>query len=354
MVRSTWDTLNLLRSRFLFVKRISFILLVLAFWGFVQAPLAKAAKPMWVKADEAVVYEGPGTREYRVVTRVPRATLLQAANFPTKDFYKVRTTDGEIGFVAVADLSEDKVEPLPPGVSAPPPPAPGSPPAGPPEGWDSTIKFDPKERNGNVMFRGVFGFDFFSLSDFNTRLGFDSLRTGMHFGFEIQVPIRLVIFHRPVFIYFGARVERIFKSVIGRDAQTGVNSFLFEATSNPVMGMMRADVFRSRWISVGLGLGLGAAIQTQMMTTALTLPDPRITLHQSTPFTLDGLLEVKFHPVKYIQLFVEGGYRYLTTPTLSPIATVNGTEIYQSNGTTIPLSLNFSGPVAAAGLSLML
>lgn len=310
---------------------------------------AMAAKPMWIKSDEAVVYEGPGSRDYRVVTRVPRGSMVQSSNLPVKDFYKIRTANNEIGFIAVADLSEEKVEPFVAGAPIVPPP----PPPAPPEPWDANVKFDPKERNGNVMFRGVFGFDFFALSDFNTRLGFDSLRNGMHFGFEIQVPIRFVLLRKAFFVYFGARYERIFKSVMGRDSQTGVNSFLFEATSNPIMGMVRIDVARSRWVSLGLGVGLGAAIQTQMVTTALTLSDPRITQHQATPFTLEGLLEFKFHPVKYIQLFIEGGYRYLTTPALSPVADVNGTEIYKSNGTIVPVALNFSGPVAAAGLSLM-
>ena len=59
---------------------------------------AQAAQWARVTVDSVVVYDGP-TKKHRVQRSAKRGMVMQASNYPTEGYYKVRLQDGTVGWI---------------------------------------------------------------------------------------------------------------------------------------------------------------------------------------------------------------------------------------------------------------
>ncbi len=75
------------------MKRSALLLLAI-----LVTPAVHAAQWARVIEDQVDFYDGP-TKKHRALQKIPRGTMLQASNYPTEGFYKVRLQDGTIGWI---------------------------------------------------------------------------------------------------------------------------------------------------------------------------------------------------------------------------------------------------------------
>ncbi len=80
--------------------RILQLVLLAAAFGPASAIAAQWAR---VTVDSIEVYDGP-TKSHRVQRKIKRGVVLQASNYPTEGFYKVRLQDGTLGWVSGSAL----------------------------------------------------------------------------------------------------------------------------------------------------------------------------------------------------------------------------------------------------------
>jgi hypothetical protein len=77
----------------------------MATWIALSLSAAGAQAAQWARVidDQVDFYDGP-TRKHHSLRKLSKGTMLQASNYPTEGYYKVRLQDGTIGWIKGAVL----------------------------------------------------------------------------------------------------------------------------------------------------------------------------------------------------------------------------------------------------------
>jgi len=285
------------------------------------------ARPASVVQDNTEVYERPDNGS-TVVDVLAKQEPVDASNSPTNGFYKVRTKTGVLGWVTSEALGLKESEPVvekPPQAVTPEKP--------------QKMENSPKSKYAHFQARALGDINFFTAAGVITN--FDNVTLGYSFGGEIGYR-----FTRALALMI--RVEQIFKNLSLTDS-TSTTNFTVNLGSLPVMGGLDLQLVRSPKFSLHLGAFAGMAFATQLQSTNMTnsTSSDYIATVSTQSITALGKLEVGWHFSQVFSLFLEGGYRYLQTSTLTAPTSNNGALILQSS-----FILNFSGPIAGGGLSI--
>jgi hypothetical protein len=313
---------------------------------FVAAALAPraalAARVATVESDEVDVRDGPGTNA-KVIDKLKKGTQIAVSNQPVSGFYKTRTGLGVVGFVdansvvvaaPAAPASAEGAEPSLPGDT--PPSEPGAP----------RSRRDRAEAY-SMRIKALGGYNFFSVKDVNLLLNSDSLlRFGYSFGAEAQV------FLSPLFS-ITARGERIQCGAFARDsAQSHV--YQIDTGAWTAMGGVEVTLARTGKVSAHIGVLGGVGLSSTITATDLSAAAPNVTTMSSLGYAGIAKLDAHVQATGALGFFVEGGYRLQKTPAMQPSDSPNGSQIFkdQTTGVYVPVTLDYSGPFAGAGLSV--
>ncbi len=304
--------------------------------------LALAAQSATVDVDQLEIYDGPG-KQYHVIDHLSKGMGVSASNLPTQGFYKIRTGTGQLGWVAA-----DSLVLHPPGAAdadalpaAYPDDEPGPRVAAP-------ARSMPRENAARspLHIDALWGLDFYSMNDVNKLVGFSALANGNHLGGIIGYTFD------PTWTA-ELRADWIYQQIIAQD-QTTKNTFQMNTTAIPIMAGIDWAPVRFKSLTFHLALDLGLSVVTDLNSTALNLSSPNVTDLTSLAFAGMLNLRVDWNVWKIFSLFVEGGYRYLQTGSLTPntASSANGAGVFQVNNAFSPVTLNLSGPFADGGVGV--
>jgi opacity protein-like surface antigen len=310
-----------------------FAALPLLLWA-LPLQLAYAARGAVVDVEAVELREGPGT-SYKTVETLARGASVTASNQPTEGYYKVRAASGAIGFVQADTLV---LEPMPDlsDTSLPDPVSASA----------ATPGAEKKARRSAVLVRlkALGGYNFFSLSDVNTLLGADVIKYGYsaggQFEFVISPALAAVV-----------RAEYLFKNVSARD-RVADKVYDISVSSVPVMAGFNITLGSAPTWSCYLGVLGGLAPPTQLSATSTSEAEPNVTASSAMAYAGMAKLEVDYSIGKHFSVFGEGGYRYLATAQLTPSVAGNGSSIFQSGGSDVPISISLSGPFVGLGAGI--
>ncbi len=307
---------------------------------------AHAARPARIDVEGAELFEGPG-RGYPVTEKLSRGTQVSASTYPTEGFYKVRTGSGVIGWVSVDSIVVDDLpDPTEPAAQQPLNTPSTADPSNPWRG-KAPVANQNEFRNHRydkfLRLRALIGLDFFSASDVNNYLSFSSgLKNGVSFGGELDFR-----FTRDLAMVI--RVERIAKSIVGRDSATG-NSYQLDASAIPVMVGMEVTLSDESNFSSFFGAMAGLGINTTLSSTYIS--NLSTTSFVSQNFTGLGRFLFAYHVSKVTHVFAEVGYRILRSPSMVPTSEGTGNEIWKRGGVYQPQILDMSGAYLGLGVAV--
>ena len=358
---------------------------------------AFAAKLGTIEGDSAPLRGSPSEKG-AVIEQLSKGSVLTISNLPVNGFFKVRTGDGKIGFVPAESVREEGAPPRhvdvpppaeavpetappvaapeappaaatnapeatsaadapPPALETPPtesPPTPEAPPAVPaaspvtksparssaPVGSArSTTKAPPPPKTqeygdgGNVLAL-LGGYTLFaSAGDLNTLIGSSVFTGGLHVGLQYTDWLNANI-------AFTARVEEMIVS-------SSNATYAFSASSTPIMVGIRIPLSEV-W---GASILTGYAVNTSVSALLTGAAGPNTTTITSGGFTQLLTLDLRLAVSHSWWFLGELGYRLLKTASVAPTQAVNGSSIFQSGGSFVPVDIDLSGPMASIGLA---
>jgi hypothetical protein len=307
----------------------------------VTAPLsAFAARNARIDADVAEVREGPGAG-YNASFKLKKGSPVVVSNVPTEGYYKARTANGMIGWIAAEALIVAEAEPETP-----------SPDADEPKKKEPPKKklLDPDEdpftaarRKGrHVQVRGFGGMNFYNSADANALLKFDGLKNGYGYGGELGIRL-----YKDFWLV--GRGERLFKALTGSDTKTNA-SYKFSFDSIPLTGGFQLGLFDEDGITGAMVLLGGMGTKTQLSCTDAA--GNVVVLGGGNYLTGIAKLNIGFELSRVFGIFAEAGYRYLKTPAVIPGVDNDAGTIFKSNGSFVPISLDMSGFMASGGVAI--
>lgn len=315
-------------------------------WGSV----ANASRLATVEGEGADVYENPNITS-KVLEKLPPKTEIAASNFPTEGFHKVRTPTGALGWVEVKFLV---LQPLSAEVLASMPSAPATETKSPvepkeepkaeskvespqePKVETQSLPEPPSPARSHFHLRLLGGLNFYKAT------GIIANTPGIGPGYSFGGELAFMIFSRLGLIF---RTEYIFQSVSLTDSNTKKN-FILKLDSIPIMGGFDLILVKGPRVSIHLGTFVGTSYQTKVKATDLsgTAPPDDVAEVVTKSLAALGKIDFNWQVSKVFSLFLEGGYRILVTPSVSPPSTA-AAAILQSE-----FSVNQSGPIAGAGV----
>jgi hypothetical protein len=180
-------------------------------------------------------------------------------------------------------------------------------------------------------FSAFVGGDFVSMTDMNALLGGSIFTSttyfGGEFGYALTDEVKVI-----------GRVEYLSKSSNGGTANLNISSA-------PVSVGVGFQIGRWKYVHFYASGLVGVGFNTQITANQATLSE--------NTFTEMVKFDADIPVYKSVGAFVEGGYRFLKTSSLTPPSpSVNGAAIFSNNGTFTPTALDLSGPFVGAGLSV--
>ncbi|MBI2712561.1 MAG: SH3 domain-containing protein [Bdellovibrio sp.] len=302
-------------------SRVFFFLLALF-----TIPAAFASRLAVVDVDQVEVFEAP-RRDAKVVGTLKKNTEVLASNHPTDNFHKIKTKDDLKGWVLADTLILHEI------------------PEGAPERTMASDDKSPEVTNERVHHHKAepnFKAKVFGGADFYNAAGiirnFNNFTLGYDFGAEFHFILN------PTFSV-GLRGESIFNSANLTDSTSG-NVFNVSISSLPILVGLEASLVDEDGFSIHLGVFGGYAFLTQVISTAVATSSAGTS--SSGALTGLGKLDFRFRIFKVLGVLIEGGYRFLETPTLVAPTTGDGAAVFNSTYT-----INLTGPYAGLGLGVV-
>ncbi len=286
---------------------------------------AEAAKFARVDLDKIEVRAGPG-ENFPVLIELLKSSAVTASNVPIEGYYKVRTSEGLVGFVPADSLLF--VDPNKPSL-------PGTP--------DVIGELTPQKKDASskrhrwFMVRLLGGYGFFAPGEVNGLIASTTaaLQNGYHFGGELGVRFN----ERFAAI---ARLEGLMQQAYA--VETGGNTYHWTLVSWPVMVGGEFTLWSNRWFSIPLSVLGGMGPGTSFTSTALQSAGSNQTIYAGLAYGFLAKIGAAVSPVPWLQLGIEGGYRFLRTPSMAPSLIGSGGEVLQVNGQYESISIDLSGP----------
>ena len=150
------------------------------------------------------------------------------------------------------------------------------------------------------------------------------------------------------------RIESVNAKLRADDADTGTN-YQLDVTSLPVLfGVIVQLVETPRWSSE-FGVYGGLGVNTQVQSTVISLPIASragaVTTVGTAAVAGAAKLAAHYHFGAFLSLFVEGGYRLISTKKLTPSKEGTGKELFQdANHNYVPISVDVSGGFISGGI----
>ncbi len=297
---------------------------------FLTAPVF-AARVGHVEMDETPVHTQP-TAMSDVITKLAKGSTLAVSNLPTAGFYKVKLSDGTLGWVLGEAL---RLEQAPDMMEV--------------ETQASALqeKSDKSKRETVITdsaaeLRIFGGGAFFQMKDAAQVAGFEDSTVGYYFGGDFHIPISTEW-------SIAFRVDHI-RKVSTVQSPSANDVFQFSASSTPVMGGLVWERFLESDLSVFFSGYAGMAYNTQFASVALSRDEPNETVYESSAVT--GLLSGGFqwYLTPSFGLTSELGYRVLTTSESVPVVAGNGSEVFRSGSQYAAISISMNGLFAGAGI----
>ena len=194
-------------------------------------------------------------------------------------------------------------------------------------------------RRKAYTFSAFVGGDFVSMNDMNALLGGSIFKSttyfGGEFGYSVTDELKVI-----------GRVEYLSKSSNGGTENLNISS-------TPVSVGVGFQIGRWKYVHFYASGLVGIGFNTQITATAPNAPQPNQTTLSESTFTEMVKFDAAIPIYKSVGAFVEGGYRFLKTSSLSPPSQgVNGAAIFSNNGTYTPTAIDMSGPFVGAGVSV--
>jgi len=300
---------------------------------------ANAAQPGRIEVDNAEIRQGPGPK-FRVFQTIKKGTPLAISNFPTEGYYKIRTSDGVVGWVKSDSIFLTNFEP---------PAVEGTETQKTPKiglvNQNETTKAPIKRSRAHLnqyLLRAFGGLSLFSSTEANSLLGFNALSNGLNFGGEFGFPVTSSF-------WLAIRIEKIQKSVLAQNETTNTN-YEFNMASLPIMAGALLAISKSRAVLLDFALFSGLGLNTSLSSSPVAAGS--WSSLNGNAFAALAKLDLSVRITGALSLFAEGGYRYLKTSELIPSSDVGGGEIYKINNTFHPVALDLSGFVASGGVAL--
>lgn len=79
-------------------------ILIITLVGILESAASWSAQTARVDTPETMVYSIPNEKDARVVKVLSKGAPLAVSNVPTEGYFKVRTSDGTVGWVKATDL----------------------------------------------------------------------------------------------------------------------------------------------------------------------------------------------------------------------------------------------------------
>jgi hypothetical protein len=284
---------------------------------------------------------------------LPEGTALEVSNVPSQGFYRVRTSEGNLGWVAAQSIlvgqeippPEDEIPPVAQvetKISVEPPVAP------PAETRTETIFVDQADGNkrsemrpkGKIWISGFWGIQHIHLSDLSSLLANPLYSWEQHYGVQVDFPMTERL-------YWSFRAENMTGSV-------SAGSEVFSASSFPISSGISYRLIEDRFFQMRLTALLGIGFSTRFDATATQLAAPNLTELSAAAFEQIIKLDQYFNVGKWTAFYFEMGYRNIASPSTGPTTLGNGSASFQVNGQYKPVSINLSGPMASMGIALRL
>jgi hypothetical protein len=299
------------------------VTLILSF----AASTALAAQSAVVGVDATAVYSSPD-KNSKILEKLTKGTKLPASNNPTQGFFKVRTPSGKVGWVESMSLVISGGGAIPAEAVA--------------------ERGKKSARSGGPVggIRLLAGTSMFSVADVNNALGFKGLANGLHYGADASLRI-----YRGLSI--ALRIERIQKPAKGILTLEDSSDRTFELalTSYPLMLGLELEITRTQEAVISLGGFGGTAFGTRLVSTETSASAPNQTIFTGSAPAAMGKLDIAWLMSKSTAIYVETGYRYQTTASLTAQTKGNGSDLYtQEDGSDLPVKLNLSGLLVSVGL----
>ncbi len=316
---------------------------VLSFFAavFMIPVAAMAARPARVDLDLVEVREGPN-QKYPVLFTLSKGEGLAAANVPIEGYYKIRAMDGRIGWVPADSLLfvESNVKPSTPAAGATLG-ASGTPGVAPPVAPETP---QPTRRKW-VGIRLLGGYGFFIPSEINAIINAQAIQNGFNVGLELG----LLFSER-----FSAwvRAERIFQ--LAYAVESGGRVYRWDLSSWPVMAGLEFKIWSNRMFLVNVGALGGVGFGTDFSSSAINLSAPNRSTYFGLAYGFLARAGFSWTPTHWLQLGIQGGYRFLQTPAMQPASIGNGGELFQTNGQYRSVSIDMSGPFGEAVIGFQL
>lgn len=283
---------------------------------------AFAAQPMTAVQDDTPVFEAPNP-EARVLRRVFSGTPFAASNAAIEGYYKVKTSDGVIGFVLAKDVSTsgeapaaDSAAPIPPTVES-----------ASPEVTPRTPTFEWPQHELKL----AFGPMFYAGGTLQSRTG-ASMSLGWDVGAEYRYQWKDDL----------AGLVRLDLHSLRGSASNALGDYSLSYFTLPVSVGAAYDLFRTdAWrgsLSALFGIGLFTRAEAELLNGA----EPNITTLGTAPFvqTLKADLCRGGHGFRFC---AEGGWRGFFSSSVLPTVIGNGYQLLELSGTLEPLNLGQSG-----------
>ncbi|MBL7714838.1 MAG: outer membrane beta-barrel protein [Bdellovibrionales bacterium] len=323
------------------------------FVGILATSISFAARTGRIDVDGVDVFNGPG-EGYEVIDQLPHDAPVTASNYPTEGYYKIRTSTGRVGWVEADSIKFDN--PLSPGSSDYGTSGPAGPgqeqaplaadPSNPFRGGSPAYKRESsasKRVYSFVRVRALGGGTFFKPADVNDQLSFSEMNGGFSYGGELGFR-----FTKDFAVMF--RAENLSRNLAAHNP-TANKSYNIEYYTFPVMAGVEVTLSEERSFSTSFAVFAGLGVNSTLSSAELSTPS-QITSYQNTSFAGLGKLNISYHFNKDAHVTAEVGYRFLRTPQLDPGQTDTGGEIWQVNSAFRQLSLDFSGVLLGAGITL--
>ncbi len=276
-------------------------------------------------------------KDAKIIGKLKKGDKILAGNQPIGGLYKIKTEDGQFGWVSAEGLT---LEPTPEASKSPatsPSPSPSPLPTPTPSSTPSVVPSpasSSKKLERRFQLRGFGTGSFVSLSgvvvNYNrSDLGFSY---GGEFAYSLSSRFALVL-----------RGEAQFVNSAFTDSLTAKN-YAVNVSSWPVyLGIEYALLQGSQWSLWGVGMG-GMGFQTTLVSTSLSDAAPNTAGVSTMPLSGLGKLVLKWKVSKPFSLFAEAGYRYLQSGVLVPSTTLTGGAILYP-----AFALNLGGPFTGLG-----
>ena len=291
---------------------------------------AQAARPARIDLDVVEVRDGPGEK-YKILFPLSRGDGLAAANIPIEGYYKIRTLDGRIGWVpADSWLFADVPR--------------GAPQPKELEAQGGSVGPAAAKRKWFGL-RLLGGYGYLDPGEINNTIGAAAIQSGINVGLELGV-----LFSERFSAW--VRAERVFQQVTA--VETGGSYYVWDLSSWPVMAGMEFKIWSNRHFTTNIGVLGGVGFATDFSSTAPASAVPRTTTYFGTAYGFLARAGVAWTPLHWLQVGIEAGYRFLRTPSMSPVVIGNGGEVLQTNGQYPSIAIDMGGPFGGLTIGFQL